>query len=369
MEPVRALPRSFAIMGGGAASLTDRKMPFVSAAVLVLIAYLVRLALSPVLGHRSPWLLFTVAIVVAAGRYGVGPGVLGIALSIVLGLVSFVGGGDWVAGDWSAIPAESIASLFVFLATGAAMLVFAAHLKATQQRTMRLQGELQQAHTQSAVGAMASTLAHELNQPLAAASNYIAACKRLAGRLEGEQKEALASGLAHSEAQIHRTGEIIRHARDLVRNLSTARERVSLKAMAERAILALRAGGTCEGSTIRTDIERDADEVSVNPTQIEQVLMNLLRNACQAAAEGNATVTVAARTDGEWSTVVVRDRSGGIPVDRLKSLFSAELGSVNGGLGLGLSISRTIVEAHGGQIWAENNKEGGASFLFRLPRA
>jgi signal transduction histidine kinase len=353
-----------AIEEGGAASLTDTKIPFVSAAVLVLIAYLVRLGLSPVLGHRSPWLLFTVAIVVAAGRYGVAPGLLGIALSLVLGLVSFVG-----AGDWSALPPESVASLFVFLATGASMLVFAAHLKASQERTLRLQSELQQAHTQSAVGAMASTLAHELNQPLAAASNYIAACKRLAGRLEGEQKEAVVSGLAQSEAQIHRTGEIIRHARDLVRNLSTERERMSLKAMVERAILALRAGGTCEGSAIRTDIERGADEVTVNPTQIEQVLMNLLRNACQAAADGAANVTVAARTDGEWSTVVVRDRSGGIRVDRLKDLFSAELGSANGGLGLGLAISRTIVEAHGGRIWAENNKEGGASFLFRLPRA
>jgi signal transduction histidine kinase len=344
--------------------LKDTDHPFVSAAVFVLIAYLIRLGLNPVLGHRSPWLLFTVAIVVAAGRYGVGPGLFGIALSIVVGLAAFV-----VGDSWSSVPAESIASLFVFLATGAAMLVFAAHLKASQQRTLRLQAELQQAQTRTAVGAMASTLAHELNQPLAAASNYIAACKRLASGLDGEQKEAVVSGLAQSEQQIHRTGEIIRHARDLVRNMSSSRERASLKAMAGQVIDALKASGQCGGSSFRTDIEREADELEVNPVQIEQVLMNLLRNACQAAEEP-AEIVIAARTDGEWSTVVVRDRSGGIPAEQLKGLFQPEVQPRSErGLGLGLAISRMILEAHGGRIWAENNKEGGANFYFRVPRA
>jgi C4-dicarboxylate-specific signal transduction histidine kinase len=344
--------------------LKDTDHPYVAAAVFVLIAYLIRLGLTPVLGQRSPWLLFTVAIVVAAGRYGVGPGLLAIVLSFAIGLFAFVG-----VGDWSGIPAESLASLMVFLVTGAAMLVFAAHLKATQERTLRLQSELQRAHTESAIGAMATTLAHELNQPLAAASNYIAATKRLLSGLDGEQKEAVVSGLVHSEAQIKRTGDIIRHARDLVRNLDTSRERVSLKAMVERVVHGLRAGGTGEHAAIRTDIGPASDEIEVNPTQIEQVLMNLLRNACQAAAGEAAEIVVAATADGEWTTVVVRDRSGGIAPGRLKSLFSRELRSTSGGLGLGLAISRTLIEAHGGRMWAENNEEGGASFFFRVPRA
>jgi C4-dicarboxylate-specific signal transduction histidine kinase len=344
--------------------LKDTDHPFLAAAVFVLIAYLIRLGLTPVLGVRTPWLLFTVAIVVAAGRYGVGPGLLAIVLSLVIGLFAFVG-----AGSLANIPAESLASLAVFLVTGAAMLVFAAHLKASQERTLRLQSDLQHAHTESAVGAMASTLAHELNQPLAAASNYIAATKRLLSRLEGEDKEAAVSGLTHSEAQIRRTGEIIRHARDLVRNRDATREPASLKAMVERAVHGMRAGGACEDSAIRLDIVRGADSVEVNPTQIEQVLMNLLRNACQAAKDEPAEIVVSARPDEEWTTVVVRDRSGGIPGDRVKSLFSTELRSTSGGLGLGLAISRTIVEAHGGRIWAENNDEGGLSVFFRVPGA
>lgn len=344
--------------------MKDTEHPFVSAAVFVIIAYLIRLGLSPVLGDRSPWLLFTVAIVVAAGRYGVRPGLFAIGLSFVLGLFAFVTASD----GWS-IPPESLAGLVVFIATGAAMLVFAAHLKATQERTMRLQAELQQAHTKSAVGAMASTLAHELNQPLAAASNYIAACKRLVARLEGDQKQAVVSGLAESEAQIQRTGEIIRHARDMIRNTGAKREPASLKTMIHRVTGALQASGQCGDATIRTDIERNSDAVEVNPIQIEQVLMNLLRNACQAAAPETPEITISSRCEDEWCVVAVRDRSGGIPAEQLKSLFSSEVQSSHGGLGLGLSISRTIVESHGGRIWAENNDEGGASFFFRVPRS
>ena len=344
--------------------MKDTDHPFVSAAVFVIIAYLIRFGLSPVLGDRSPWLLFTVAIVVTAGRYGVRPGLFAIGLSLVLGFLTFLPG-----GGFSNIPPESHASLAVFIATGAAMLVFAAHLKASQERAMRLQAELQQAHTRSAVGAMASTLAHELNQPLAAASNYIAACKRLVARLVGEQKPAEVSGLAESEAQIQRTGEIIRHARDMIRNAGARREPVSLKAMVERITGALQASGQCGDATISIDIERDSDCVEVNQIQIEQVLLNLLRNACQAAAPQSPEITISGRSEGEWCIVAVRDRSGGIPAESLNSLFSGEVQSSHGGLGLGLSISRTIIESHGGRIWAENNDEGGASFSFRVPRA
>jgi two-component system sensor kinase FixL len=235
---------------------------------------------------------------------------------------------------------------------------------------MRLQAELQQAHTASAIGAMASTLAHELNQPLAAASNYLAACKRLVPRLEGAEKDKVLAGLTESEAQIRRTGEIIRHARDLVRNVSARREQASLKAMVERVRTPLLASGMCEGAAIRTEIPRGADALFVNPVQVEQVLMNLLRNACQGGeGAGAGEIVVAAEAEGDWCTVEVRDRAGGVPADRLATLFSSEVQSTHGGLGLGLSISRTIVEAHGGKLWAENNAGGGASFFFTVPRA
>jgi two-component system sensor kinase FixL len=239
----------------------------------------------------------------------------------------------------------------------------------TETQLEELQSELIHVARVSAMGTMASTLAHELNQPLAAASNYIAACKRLVARLEGEQKQAVVSGLAESEAQIQRTGEIIRHARDMIRNAGAKREPASLNGMIDRVTSALQASGQCGDATIRTDIERDCDEVEVNRIQIEQVLMNLLRNACQAAAPDIPEITISGRSEVDWCIVAVRDRSGGIPAERLKSLFSGEVLSSHGGLGLGLSICRTIVESHGGRIWAENNDEGGATFFFRVPRS
>jgi C4-dicarboxylate-specific signal transduction histidine kinase len=341
--------------------LKDRQHPFVAAIILVLIAFLVRQSLTPLLPNRAPWTLLTAAIVVAAGRYGFRPGALAMALSFALGMTTF---------EPSAYQseAEGITSLAVFMVVGAAMLVFAAHLKATQERTLRLQTELQQAHTEAAVGTIASTLAHELNQPLAAAANYLAACKRLIQRLEGEQKPKVLMGLSETETQIQRAGEIIREARDLVRNAGEKREPVSLKVMVSRVTAPLLAGGEFEEARIRTDIEPGADTLLVNPVQIEQVLMNLLRNACQASAPGAADILVAAKAADAFSIVEVRDRGPGIPAERLPTLFQAKGQSTQGGLGLGLSISKTIVESHGGRIWAATNEEGGASFFFSVPR-
>jgi two-component system sensor kinase FixL len=344
--------------------LKDTDHPFGSAVVLVILAFLVRLGLEPWLAGRSAWLLFTVAIVIAAGRYGVAPGVLSMALSLVVGTIAFV-----FRTDGSQVPTEAVVSLGVFLATGAAMLVFAAHLKASQQRALALQAELQQAHTKTALGTMASMLAHELNQPLAAAANYIAASRLLTARLGDPKMEQVIGGLELSEAQLRRASDIIRHARNLVSTASTEREPLSLKAKVSRVVDMLRAGGGWDQARVATAIDPDADRIAGNRVQIEQVLMNLLRNAFQAGGDGrSAEVLVAARAEGNMSIVEVRDRAGGIDPARVATLF-AEGKSTRGGLGLGLSICRTIIESHGGKIWAENNAVGGASFFFSVPRA
>jgi two-component system sensor kinase FixL len=351
--------------GGEQAALRDTNHPFGSAVVLVILAFLVRLGLEPWLAGRSAWLLFTVAIVIAAGRYGVAPGGLAMALSLVLGTVAFV-----LRGDGSEVPTEAMVSVGVFLVTGAAMLVFAAHLKASQQRALKLQAELQQAHTRTALGAMASTLAHELNQPLAAAANYMAASRLLATRLADPRMDQMLVGLDHSEAQLRRASDIIRHARNLVSTASTEREQLSLKTKVEHVVEQLRAGGGWDQARVATAIDPDADRLVGNRVQIEQVLMNLLRNAFQASGRTRSPeVSVGARADGGLTVVEVRDSGGGIEPERIGTLFAAEGKSTHGGLGLGLSICKTIIEAHGGRIWAENNDQGGASFFFAVPRA
>jgi signal transduction histidine kinase len=340
----------------------DLDHPYISVILLVLIAFGLRLALDPVLLERSPFLIFTAAVVIGAGRYGTGPGLLATILSVVLGTVMFL-----APGHPGFLASDQIASLAVFIVTSAAMLVFAGLLKASRESERQLQAALQQRHTESAMGSMAATLAHELNQPLAAAANYVGAGKRMAASLEGDSQATLMAGLTEAETQIQRAGQIIRHARDLVTNVSAVREPASLRTLLDNVLKPLEASGTCRNIRLRTDIEDEADTVFVNPIQIEQVLLNVIRNACQAAKNGNAPeIAVSAKAQDDACTVEVRDFGPGISNERMKTLFSPAGKSSDGGLGLGLSISRTIVEAHGGKMWAKNNPEGGASFFFTI---
>jgi len=345
------------------AGLGDRAHPYVSTVLLVLVAFAIRYALDSVLLERSPLLIFTAAIVIAAGRYGTTPGAVAMILSLVLGTLVFMG-----IGFPPALSGDDIASLVVFVVTSGAMLSFTGHLKQLREREAGLQAELRQVQTETAMGTMAATLAHELNQPLAAAVNYVGASKRIAAGLKGKMQSTLLSGLDEAEAQIHRAGEIVRQARNLVSSASSTRQQASLRTMIAGALKPLQASGACENLTLRVDIDRGSEAVFVNAIQIEQVLLNLIRNACQAVGQDEeARVVISAEATGGQVTVEVRDFGPGIASERLALLFKAGGGSTSGGQGLGLSISRTIVEAHGGRMWAENSEEGGASFFFTLP--
>jgi len=352
--------------GGGfdAADLGRRAHPYVSAILLVLVAFAIRYALNPVLLERSPLLIFTATIVIASGRFGIAPGLLAMALSLVLGTLAFMG-----PGFPPVLSADDLASLGVFVVTGGAMLSFAGHLRQLRDREAELQARLRQVQTETAMGTMAATLAHELNQPLAAAVNYVGAGKRIAAGLHGDMQSTLISGLDEAETQIHRAAEIVRQARNLVSNASATRKAVSLRGMVASALKPLQAGGACQKLALEIEVEPGADSLLVNEIQIEQVLLNLIRNACQAANPDKvALVVLSARPSDEEVTVEVRDFGCGIDSAKMASLFKPGV-STSGGQGLGLSISRTIVEAHGGRMWAQNADAGGASFFFTLPKA
>ena len=345
--------------------MRDRDYPYLSAIAVVIAAFTVRLALDPLLQERSPFLAFAVAIIITAGRYGTGPGLVAAILSFGLAMFAFI-----APGDLFTLSIDQVTNVGLFLFASVAMLLFAAHMKKSNERSIQLQAELQKAQTETAMGAIAATLAHELNQPLAAATNYLAACKRLGAGLDDGRMERLSKGISEAESQIHRAGEIIRQARQMVSSKAAQRERISLRAAVDRIVEPLRASGSCENIRLRTQIDPQADQVAVNPTQIEQVLINLLRNACQAS-DGSAVadIQVSATPANGFTIVEVRDNGPGIAEEKLRSLFATRVQSTSGGLGLGLSISRSIVEAHGGRIWAKSGAEGGASFFFTIPRA
>lgn len=218
----------------------------------------------------------------------------------------------------------------------------------------------------SAMGAMASTLAHELNQPLAAASNYLAAARRLQMK-QNEVNSTFGSAITGAASQVHRAGEIIRRIRKFAATGQVQRQAVPLVAIVEQAHRAVADAAAASGVTIHVCID-GAALVDVDSIQIEQVLVNLLRNAIQATSESSVRkVEVSARHSRGYVEVQVSDTGHGLTVDRLADLFSPLKSTKSDGLGMGLPICRTIIEAHGGRIWAEP-KADGALFKVTLPR-
>ena len=234
----------------------------------------------------------------------------------------------------------------------------------------RMQAELVHVSRLSAMGAMASTLAHELNQPLTALANYISGAKRIVER-EGIGDPHLADALISAEIGALRAGEIVRRLRELVSRgaVSVAVEHLP-KLIEDAGVLAF-VDEQVRGVRHRIELDPEAQFVRADRIQIQQVLINLIRNAVEAL-DGRAEREVIVSTHVAPSDMVevrVADTGAGIDPDDLDNLFSEFMTTKSGGMGVGLPISRTIVEAHGGKIRAENRPGGGALFRFTLPRA
>jgi two-component system sensor kinase FixL len=216
---------------------------------------------------------------------------------------------------------------------------------------------------------MASVLAHELNQPLSAISNYLKGGERLL-KVENPDSRAIPA-MDKAAAQAIRAGEIIRHLREFVVRGESERSKQSLKALTEEASGLGLMGAREAGVSTRFEMDPSVDDVHVDRVQLQQVLLNLLRNAIEAMRESNRRdllISVADAADNMAMLSVADTGSGVSPLiaDRLFQPFVTTKG-VNG-MGVGLSISRTIIEAHGGRIWAEPNPGGGAIFRFTVPR-
>jgi two-component system sensor kinase FixL len=233
----------------------------------------------------------------------------------------------------------------------------------------RMQAELIHVSRLSAMGTMASTLAHELNQPLAALSNFLSGTKRLAERPD-VPREALVEALDGAEAAARRAGEILRRLRDLVSRGKVSVQTENLPQLIDEACVLAFVDEGALGVTHRLSTDPKAAWVKVDRIQIQQVLINLVRNAVEAMAESvRREVTIATRVAGNMIEVAVTDTGPGIAPAHMGSLFSEFMTTKSEGMGLGLPISRTIIEAHGGEIRAENRPQGGAAFTFSLPKA
>lgn len=241
-------------------------------------------------------------------------------------------------------------------------------LREAEHRLLESQAELIHVSRVSELGAMGSMLAHELNQPLAAIGNYVAAAQRLVDAESGsarEQKRAL----AHAVASTQRATEIIRRLRAFVVKGEVERAPHEVNAIIEDALILALAGGVLKN--VGTDMRSDpaARWVLADPIQIQQVLNNLFRNAVDVMAEAERReLIISTRRDGNMVEISVADTGPGFAEGEPERIFDSFYSSKGSGMGLGLSISRTIVEAHGGRIWAEPGESGGV-VRFTLPAA
>lgn len=243
--------------------------------------------------------------------------------------------------------------------------------QATEVRLQELQAELVHISRLTAMGEMASTLAHEINQPLSAITNYISGSLRLLENSDDPSADKLRDALDKAGDQAIRAGRIIRHLRQFVsRGESDKRAESLTKLIEEAAALAL-VGAKERGIRVRFDIDPDVNHVLADRVQIEQVLLNLIRNAIEAMSDADCeeralTIAAAPISDNGMVEVRVSDTGPGIDPEIAETLFTPFMTTKENGMGVGLSISRTIVAAHGGTISVESEAGVGTTFRFTL---
>jgi two-component system sensor kinase FixL len=221
------------------------------------------------------------------------------------------------------------------------------------------------------MGEMATTLAHEINQPLSAISNYLQGCSRLLEKAEGENVAKVREALGETTKQTLRAGQIIRQLREFVARGEAEKRPENLSKLIEEASALALVGAKEEGVRTLFRFASNTDKVLVEKIQIQQVLLNLIRNAIEAMHECDRKellVTTAA-ADGGMIEISVADTGQGLSETIGDRLFQPFVTTKPSGMGVGLSISKRIIEAHGGKMRAEPNPGGGTVFRFTLEPA
>lgn len=248
----------------------------------------------------------------------------------------------------------------------------------TEKQLQDLQTELARLSRLTAMGEMASTLAHEINQPLSAVTNYLQGCNRLLEPIDHPNAPMVRDALAETTKQTLRAGQIIRQLREFVTHGETEKHPEDVNKLVEEASALGLVGAKDEGVKCMFRCDHHLQPVMVEKVQIQQVLLNLMRNAIEAM-EGRepkelvvATAMADAGPDGKDKGMVevrVADTGTGISDVIVERLFQPFVTTKPAGMGVGLSISKRIIEAHGGRIWAEPNPGGGTVFRFTLKPA
>lgn len=241
----------------------------------------------------------------------------------------------------------------------------------TEQRLESLQSELIHVSRVSAMGTMASTLAHELNQPITAVTNYVEAVRDLLAVPDPADLPMIREALDDTAKEALRAGHIVRRLRDFVARGEVEKTVEKLPPLINEAAVLGLMGAKEKGIAPTFDLDPYASPVLVDKVQIQQVLINLIRNAIEAMADSSVRKLRVSSQPYQpgFVKVIVADTGPGVAPAMAEKLFSAFVSTKAEGMGLGLSICRTIVEANGGHIWMQPAPDGGTEFHFTLVRA
>jgi len=231
------------------------------------------------------------------------------------------------------------------------------------------QADLAHVSRVTTMGELTASLAHEVNQPIAAASTNANTCLRwLAGDTPNIEEARAAAMRIMKDAK--RAGEIISRVRQLFKKGTSQREFVDVNEIIREMVVLLRGETTRYNISVGTDLAADFPQVMADRVQLQQVLMNLMINGIEAIKDAGGTREIAIRsqrTENEEVVVSVTDSGVGLPSQQTEQIFNAFFTTKPHGTGMGLRISRSIIESHGGRLWAADSSPRGASFCFTLP--
>ena len=228
--------------------------------------------------------------------------------------------------------------------------------------------KLQHADRIGSMGEIATSIAHELNQPLTAAASLVGAVSLRLKKGECPECEDSLPLLGDAVSEIRRASEIIQQMREYVRKKKNARSRHNINKVVEDASALAIIGADADGIEVKWEMACDAGEAFLDRVQIQQVVTNLIRNAIDAMKGAQKRVlTISTARDGNHVQVSVGDTGPGLDDDLKNKLFEPFVSSKDDGMGVGLSISKTIIDAHQGEIAAKNRPSGGCVFTFKLP--
>jgi two-component system sensor kinase FixL len=241
----------------------------------------------------------------------------------------------------------------------------------TQRELHTLQAELAHVSRISSMGSLATSLAHELNQPLTAVANYAQSARDLLNDPSGDHVTLAREAMDECARQALRAGQIVHRMRDFISRGETERRISSLQRLVQEASALALMNGDGKGVDFATDLDPAFDEVLVDPVQIQQVVLNLLRNALEAMMDvRHKQLRVISKPHGkQFVQLTVADSGPGIEPKIAERLFHPFNSSKSSGMGVGLSICHSIITAHDGKIWVGPSELGGTAFHLTIPLA